>query len=690
MPDMPKMQIEYWSIDRLIPYARNPRKNDDAVPKMAGLIKEFGFKVPVVIRSTGEVIDGHLRLKAAQRLGLTEVPVVLADEWTPAQVKAFRLAVNRSAEWADWDEELLKLELEELKLEDYDLELIGFDDVLLDADGTEGLTDPDDVPEVQDNPVTRPGDTWLLGKHRLMCGDSTSLDDMQKLTQGELVDMWLTDPPYNVAYEGGTGLTIKNDNQSDSDFRQFLRDAYSAADSVMKPGAVFYIWHADSEGYNFRGAAKDIGWKVRQCLIWVKNSLVLGRQDYQWRHEPCQPAGTMVRTPNGDVPIEELKDGDHVVSFDTYSGSLKGLRDGLVVKTASRHYAGNLYSVSVAGRTTRATDNHQFSIRINPKTKEKFCVYLMRRDEWWRVGVASTYMSRGFGARQRFHQEKAEELWILKTFENSSDAQMFEQFVAINFGIPYTCWEAECRSARSKYNWRTKKQVVDFYNQLDLDALAEKANHLLEAYGRSRKYPLFVKGEPTRMSRRITAKVAACNLIPGLMQIPIPFDGYRGDETFAWADIEAVSYNFFDGKVYSLSVDKFEHYISDGIITHNCLYGFKEGASHLWASDRKQTTVLEFDRPTRSAEHPTMKPVALFEYEMLNNTRGGDLVLDSFGGSGTTMIVAEKNGRRSCLMELDPKYCDVIVRRWQEFTGREATLERDGRAFSEVESETKG
>ena len=129
---LPEMQIEYWAIDRLIPYARNPRKNDDAVPKMAGLIKEFGFKVPIVARSDGEVIDGHLRLKAAHKLGLKEVPVVLADEWTPAQVKAFRLAVNKSAEWAEWDEELLKLELDELKLDDFDLPLIGFDDALQD------------------------------------------------------------------------------------------------------------------------------------------------------------------------------------------------------------------------------------------------------------------------------------------------------------------------------------------------------------------------------------------------------------------------------------------------------------------------------------------------------------------------------------------------------------------------------
>lgn len=215
--------------------------------------------------------------------------------------------------------------------------------------------------------------------------------------------MWLTDPPYNVAYEGKTkdALKIENDSMDDAEFRQFLRDAFVAADAVLKPGAVFYIWHADSEGYNFRGAARDAGWKVRQCLIWKKQTLVMGRQDYHWKHEPC-------------------------------------------------------------------------------------------------------------------------------------------------------------------------------------------------------------------------------------------------------------------------------------------LYGWKDGAAHLWASDRTQTTVLEFDRPSRNGEHPTMKPVALFEYQMLNNTKVGAVVLDSFGGSGTTMIAAEKNGRIARIMELDPRYCDVIVRRWQDFTGKLATLEATGATFNDV------
>jgi DNA modification methylase len=197
---MVKLQIEYWDIERLIPYARNPRKNDDAVPRMAGLIKEFGFKVPIVAKSDGSVIDGHLRLKAAQKLKLKQVPVVLADEWTPAQVKAFRLAVNKSAEWADWDEDLLKLELDELRLEDFDLDLIGFEDVEL-PEPVQGLTDPDEVPDVPEHPVTRQGDIWLLGNHRLMCGDSTDAGSVALLMAGEKTDMVFTDPPYNVAGE---------------------------------------------------------------------------------------------------------------------------------------------------------------------------------------------------------------------------------------------------------------------------------------------------------------------------------------------------------------------------------------------------------------------------------------------------------------------------------------------------------
>jgi len=407
---------ETIAIDKLIPYALNSRTHSDAqVAQIAASIKEFGFTNPVLVDDDNNLIAGHGRVLAARKLNMDKVPAVIITGLDERKRRALIIADNKLALNAGWDEEALRVELQDLAA-DYG-EMMGFsqdelEELLVDATPVNGLTDEDAVPEVPANPVTKLGDIWLLGKHRLLCGDSTSMDDLAKLCDGQAVDMWLTDPPYNLAVQGGdrgdpnrtNGLKIQNDSMADDEFRQFLRDAYTAANSVMKPGAVFYIWHADSEGYNFRGAAQDAGWKVRQCLIWKKSSLVMGRQDYHWKHDPC-------------------------------------------------------------------------------------------------------------------------------------------------------------------------------------------------------------------------------------------------------------------------------------------LYGWKEGAGHLWATDRKQTTILEFDRPTRNGEHPTMKPVALFEYQMLNNTKGGDIVLDSFGGSGTTLIAAEKNGRHSRLMELDPKYCDVIVKRWQEFTGKEATLETNGKTFNETSSD---
>jgi DNA modification methylase len=393
------MKIQQISVEKLIPYARNSRTHsDEQVAQIAASIKEFGWTNPILIDGESGIIAGHGRLLAARKLGMDKVPVIELAHLSDTQKRALIIADNKLALNAGWDNEMLALEFEELKLEGFDLKLTGFGDEEIDAlnpEQIEGLTDEDAVPDVPDEPITKLGDIYQLGKHRLMCGDSCSITDMEKLCDGQPVDMWLTDPPYNVAYEGGTGLTIKNDNMADDAFRQFLRDAYIAADVVMKPGAVFYIWHADLEGYNFRGAAKDAGWTVRQCLIWKKSSLVMGRQDYHWKHEPC-------------------------------------------------------------------------------------------------------------------------------------------------------------------------------------------------------------------------------------------------------------------------------------------LYGWKDGAGHLWSADRKQTTILEFDKPSRNGEHPTMKPVELFEYQMLNNTKGGDIVLDSFGGSGTTMIAAEKNGRYARLMELDPKYCDVIVKRWEDFTGKKAELINGG------------
>lgn len=406
----PADKVERRDLGSLLPYAKNSRTHSDAqVAQIAASMKEWGWTTPILIDESGQIIAGHGRILAARKLGYDQAPVMVAEGWSDAKKRAYVIADNKLALNAGWDDELLALELSELGELGFDMELTGFTleeiDALTPEEIAPGLTDEDAVPEVQAEPFSKLGDVWLLGKHRVMCGDSTSIEALEQLCGGQLVDMWLTDPPYNVAYEGCTKekLTIKNDSMGDEQFRQFLRDSCVAADAVMKPGAVFYIWHADSEGYNFRGAAQDAGWKVRQCLIWKKSSLVMGRQDYHWKHEPC-------------------------------------------------------------------------------------------------------------------------------------------------------------------------------------------------------------------------------------------------------------------------------------------LYGWKDGSGHLWAADRKQTTILEFDKPSRNGEHPTMKPVALFEYQMLNNTKGGDIVLDSFGGSGTTLLAAEKNGRYARLMELDGRYVDVIVRRWCEFTGEQATHEATGVTFADVES----
>jgi len=296
-----RAETQLWDISRFVPYARNPRKNDSAVDRMVSSIAEFGFKIPVLARSDGEVVDGHLRLKAAVRLGLTEIPVILCDEWTPAQVKAFRLMVNRSVTWAEWDADLLGLELLELKELDYDLGLTGFDSNELDAylagiDASPGLTDEDAVPEVPETPVSQPGDLWILGPHRVLCGDTTRIEDVERLMDGEKADMVFTDPPYNVAYEGYTKdkLTIQGDRMSDGEFQRFLQSALVSCRHIVKAGASLYICHASSVQREFQTAIESAGFAVRCQVIWAKNTFAWGHGRYKYQHEPlfyCHVAG---------------------------------------------------------------------------------------------------------------------------------------------------------------------------------------------------------------------------------------------------------------------------------------------------------------------------------------------------------------------------------------------------------------
>jgi site-specific DNA-methyltransferase (adenine-specific) len=277
-------------IEWLRPYENNPRNNEQAVESVANSIKEFGFKVPIVATIDGEIVNGHTRFKAAKFLKLKTVPVLIADDLTEEQIKAFRLADNKTGELADWDIELLYSELDDLT--GFDMTMFGFEDIDFSLDdfeevekeeGEEADTDSEEKPKVEY------GDIYQLGRHRLMCGDSTSAEDMARLIDGAVIDLYVTDPPYNVAYQGGTdeAMTIMNDSMDDVSFRQFLRDAFAVANNHLKPGGAFYIWHADSEGLNFRAAVKETGWLLKQSIIWVKNAIVLGRQDYQWKHEPC-------------------------------------------------------------------------------------------------------------------------------------------------------------------------------------------------------------------------------------------------------------------------------------------------------------------------------------------------------------------------------------------------------------------
>lgn len=283
------MEIQEFGIDEIKPYEKNPRKNEDSVKFVANSIKEFGFNVPIVIDADNVIVAGHTRWKAAKQLGLEKVPCIKKDDLTPAQIKAFRLADNKVGEFSQWDMELLGDELKDLG-DVFDMGDFGFFDPM-DDDAPTGDDDDFDVDKELENieePITQPGDLWLLGRHRLIVGDSCDEATIKRLCGDAKIDLYLTDPPYNVAYKGGTGMTIENDNMDSASFLAFLTDAFAAADSVMKPGCAFYIWHSSSEVMNFRQAIDNIpGWMAKQYLLWVKDRFTLGRSDYQQRHEPC-------------------------------------------------------------------------------------------------------------------------------------------------------------------------------------------------------------------------------------------------------------------------------------------------------------------------------------------------------------------------------------------------------------------
>ena len=392
------MEIVYKKVNDLIPYINNSRTHsEEQVNQICASINEFGFTNPLLIDEKDNIIAGHGRLLASKKLKMEQVPCIVLSGLTEAQKKAYIIADNKMALNAGWNEELLKIELENLKELDFDLELTGFnvdelDDIFQVEEEQEIVEDEFDI-EPPEEPKAKLGDIYQLGNHRLMCGDSTNENDVSKLVGEQKMDLLITDPPYNVDYTGKTkeAMKIQNDKMENNVFHDFLVKAFSNAYSFLKDGGAFYCWYASKEVVNFHTALEDSGFTVKQELIWNKNSMVMGRQDYQWKHEPC-------------------------------------------------------------------------------------------------------------------------------------------------------------------------------------------------------------------------------------------------------------------------------------------LYGWKETSSHAWYSDRKQTTIINWDRPSKADLHPTMKPIGLFDYQIKNSSKAGDNILDLFGGSGTTIMACEQNNRNAYTMEYDPKYVDVIIKRWEEFTGKKAEL----------------
>ncbi len=286
-------QMELVSIDKLIPYVNNARTHSaEQVNKLRSSLREFGFVNPVIVDKDYGIIAGHGRVMAAKEEGITEVPCVLVDYLTDAQKKAYILADNRFAQDAGWDEELLRIEIESLQAESFDVSLTGFEDQEIadlfkdDSDNNVEDDDFDLSAALEKASFVERGDIWTVGKHRLMCGDATDAEDVSKLMDGRKANLILTDPPYGVSFKSSDGLSIQNDSIKGEEFYQFLLSAMQNMASVMASGGAAYVFHADTEGLNFRKAFVDAGFHLAGCCIWVKNSLVLGRSDYQWQHEP--------------------------------------------------------------------------------------------------------------------------------------------------------------------------------------------------------------------------------------------------------------------------------------------------------------------------------------------------------------------------------------------------------------------
>ena len=287
------MEIIYKKTSELIPYANNSRTHsDEQIKQICASINEYGFTNPILIDEKNMIIAGHGRVLASERLKLDEVPCIVLEGLTEAQKKAYIIADNKMALNAGWNEELLKIELENLKELDFDLSLTGFDvdeldDILGVDESNIEIVEDDYQVELPVEPKTKLGEIYQLGDHRLMVGDSTNEDNVKELMNGEIADLLFTDPPYNINVSNSDGMTIENDNMDDESFKQFLNSAFKCASESLKPGGAFYVWYADGEAVNFRTQCETNELSIKQNLIWVKNSFNFGRQDYKWKHEPC-------------------------------------------------------------------------------------------------------------------------------------------------------------------------------------------------------------------------------------------------------------------------------------------------------------------------------------------------------------------------------------------------------------------
>lgn len=285
-------EMKLVSIDKLIPYINNARThNAEQINKLRSSLREFGFINPVIIDGEYNIIAGHGRVMAAKEEHIEEVPCVLADHLTPAQKKAYIIADNRMAQDASWDEELLRIEIEALQAEAFDIGLTGFEEQeIADLFGTDEDKVKDDdfdlTKALEQAAFVKKGDVWYVGRHRLMCGDATSEEDVATLMDGKKANLIVTDPPYGVSFKSSDGLTIQNDSIKGEEFYNFLLKSFQNMAAHLEKGGAAYVFHADTEGLNFRKAFVDAGFHLAGCCIWVKNSLVLGRSDYQWQHEP--------------------------------------------------------------------------------------------------------------------------------------------------------------------------------------------------------------------------------------------------------------------------------------------------------------------------------------------------------------------------------------------------------------------